>query len=311
MEDLDFAVRYPFSSQAKAALDSSATQLNESIMFMGSERIKRGLKGESGKSAALHESDKINEIASFAAARMLLAFLNNRFITNKFAVAESKRVSSYLDSERDGATIAKVGQELGFVSEKEGDSYLVPIPIYLSFSPRALPYKLINREVRNGRVVVSPHERVRLMEEAVRKRLERVPLLKDPPKIISDAGKKLVSELPKSDLPQVQVKPGDYPPCIIKLLDSVKKHENLNHQARWFLCVYLMATGMNDEEIIGLYSNLPDFSERITTYQVQHARKKAYTAPACATITTWGFCCADCRIGSPIYWRGKGSGGRG
>jgi DNA primase large subunit len=310
MEDLDFAVRYPFSSQAKAALDSRATQLSESIVLMGSERIKRGLKGDSAKSAALHESDKINEIASFAAARMLLAFLNNRFITNKFAVAESKRVSAYLDSERDEAIIERVGQELGFAARREGQFFLVPIPIYLSFSPRALPYKLINREIRNGNVVTSPHERVRLMEEAVRKRLERVPLLKDPPKIISDAGKALVSELPKTDLPQVQVKPGDYPPCIIKLLDSVKKHENLNHQARWFLCVYLMAAGLSDEEIIGLYSNLPDFSERITTYQVQHARKKGYTVPACATVTTWGFCCADCRIGSPLYWRGKGGAGK-
>jgi DNA primase large subunit len=306
MDELDFAVRYPFSPEAKAALDSRATQLNESIVLMASERIKRALKGESGKSAALHESDKVNEIASFAAARMLLAFLNNRFITNKFAVSESKRVSAYLDSERDESVITRVGHELGFVAEKQGASYLVPIPVYLMFCRRDPNYKLINREIRNGHVVVSPHERVRLMEEAARKRIERVPLLKDPPKIVSDAGKRLIAELPKSDLPQIQVKPGDYPPCIIKLLDSVKKHENLNHQARWFLCVYLMAAGMGDEELVGLYSNLPDFSERITTYQVQHARKKAYTVPACATVTTWGFCCADCRIGSPLYWRGKG-----
>jgi DNA primase large subunit len=153
--------------------------------------------------------------------------------------------------------------------------------------------------------VIVEREKVRLMEEAVRKRLERVPILKDPPKLISETAEKLIAELPKSDLPQIKVTPGDYPPCIIKLMDSVKKHENLNHQARWYLCVYLMAAGMNDDQICGIYSNLPDYSERTTRYQVEHARKKNYTPPACSTITTWGFCCADCRIGSPIYWKGE------
>jgi len=307
MEDLDFAIRYPFSSAAKNALDGRGTQLNESIIYLACARIRNGLRGEAAKSSALHESDKINEIASFAAARMMLSYLRNSFITNKFAVAESKRASGYLDKE-DWETVELVGRELGLSAEKGPGALLVPIPTYLKFSPRALPYKLINRELRNGRVLVSQREFVRLMEEAVRKRLERTPVLRDPPAMITDAAKKLVAELPKADLPQVRVKPGDYPPCLVKLLESVKKHQNLNHQARWYLCVYLMAAGKSDEEITGLYSNLPDFSERITKYQVEHARKKGYSVPACATVTTWGFCCADCRIGSPLYWRGKGGG---
>jgi len=304
MEDIDFAVRYPFSSAAKRTLETRETQLNDSIVLLGCDRIRNALKGGAGKSTALHDEDKVTEIASFAAARMLLSFLRNSFITNKFAVAESKRVSGYLDKE-DEQELWQVGAELGLIPQKEGGTLLLPIPTYLRFSPRALPYKLINREVREGKVVVTPHELVRLMEEAVRKRLEKSQVLRDPPAIITDAAKKLIAELPKSDLPQVKVKPGDYPPCLMKLLDNVKKHENLNHQARFYLCVYLMAAGMGDDEIISLYSNLPDFSERITKYQVEHARKKGYTVPACDTVTTWGFCCADCRIGSPLNWRGR------
>lgn len=304
MEELDFAVRYPFSSTAKRLLGEKETELNEQIIELAANRIKKALKGEITKSAAIHESGKIEEIASFAAARMMLAFLKNRFITNKFAVAESKRVSSYLDA-GDPDTVNKVGKELGVVSQEDGLALQMEIPVYLKFSPRALPYKLINRELRDGKVIVTRKERVRLIEEAVRKRLERTPLLKDPPKNIQDAANKMLAELPKADLPQIKVKPGDYPPCIMKLLDSVKKHENLNHQARFYLCSYLQATGLGDEKIVELYSNLPDFSERTTKYQVEHARNKGYSVPSCATITTWGFCVADCRCGSPIYWHEK------
>ena len=308
MQELDFSVRYPFSAQAKEMLNEKGTQLNERIIELASERIKKALKGESAKSSALHESGKIEELASFAAARMLLSFLRNRFITNKFAVAESKRVSGYLDSEPD-ETVNAVGKELGVLSKEENGKLLMEIPTYLKSSPRALPYRLINREIRDGSVIVTKKERVRLMEEAVRKRLEQTPILKDPPKEIRDAAEKLLSELPKTDLPQIIVKPGDYPPCVMKIMESVKKHENLNHQARWFLAVYLMAIGLEDEKIIDIYSNLPDFNERITKYQVEHARKKMYSVPSCATVTTWGFCCADCRIGTPLRWHERGGNG--
>jgi DNA primase large subunit len=304
MEEIDFSVRYPFSSAAKKILSSRDMQLNERIIELASDRIKKALKGEIRKSSAIHIEGKIEELASFAAARMMLAYLKNRFITNKFAVAESKRVGSYLDA-GDPETINQVGGELGVQSTDFEKKLLMEIPTYLKFSPRALPYKLINREIKDGQVIISKKEKIRLIEEAVRKKLENVPILKEPPKVIEEASKKLLSELPKSDLPQIKVKPGDYPPCIMKLLESVKKHENLNHQARFYLCSYLQAVGLEDEKIIELYSNLPDFSERTTKYQVEHARKKGYAVPSCATITTWGFCVANCRCGSPIYWHTK------
>lgn len=302
-DELDFAVRYPFSSAAKKTLESKETQLNERIIELAATRIKKALKGEIAKSSAIHESGKIEEIASFAAARMMLAFLKNRFITNKFAVAESKKVRSYLDS--NPSDVERIGNELVVNAQEEGDSLLMDIPVYLRFSPRSIDYKLINREIKNGKVILVKKQRVRLIEEAVRKRLEKTPILKDPPKNIIGAAKRMLAELPKSDLPQIKVKPGDYPPCIMKLLESVKKHENLNHQARFYLCSYLLTTGLEDEKIVELYSNLPDFSERTTKYQVEHAKKKGYSVPSCATITTWGFCVANCRCGSPIYWHQK------
>jgi DNA primase large subunit len=62
---------------------------------------------------------------------------------------------------------------------------------------------------------------------------------------------------------------------------------------------------MSVEKITALYSNLPDFDERITTYQLEHIKKRSYTMPGCSTLLTYGLCCADCRIGSPLNWKGK------
>jgi DNA primase large subunit len=59
---------------------------------------------------------------------------------------------------------------------------------------------------------------------------------------------------------------------------------------------------MSEEDINGMFSMLPDYSEKVTKYQVGHIKKKGYNVPSCATVMTYGLCCAVCRIGSPLNW---------
>ncbi len=298
---LDFALRYPFSSGAKTMLRESGVELDERIVQIGLERILKALDGKLGRSVALHESEKMDEVLSYAAARMILGSLRNHFLSNKFAVEESKRVHKYLNDESE-ATVTKVGQELGIETKEDGKRLVMDMGTYLRFAPRSVHYRLINREITKGMVAISKEERKRLIEEAVRKRLEQMPIVKDPPDSVKEAGKKLLDRLPKPKMPSVNAKPGDHPPCVDKLLESVRKHQNLPHTARWFLVTYLIGIGLSDEQIIGIYSNLPDYSERITAYQVEHARKRGYSVPSCATVNTYGLCVANCRIGIPIHW---------
>ncbi len=70
MERLDFAVRYPFSGEARGSLARIA--LTESIAELGLQRIRRALEGDLRASAPFRDSDREEEIASFAAARMIL-----------------------------------------------------------------------------------------------------------------------------------------------------------------------------------------------------------------------------------------------
>ncbi|MFH1393982.1 MAG: hypothetical protein ABII71_03195 [Candidatus Micrarchaeota archaeon] len=299
--ELDFALRYPFSSAARVLLKEREAKVDEQLVQLAKERIKQAMEGKLAKSSALHDERKIEEIATYAVARMILGCLRNSYLTNKFAVEESKRIHAYLNSEPEG-TVKKVGDELGVTSEGEGNRLLMDIPVFLSSAPKSVHYRLINRQIINGKAVLNKEERKRLIEEAARKYMEKMPLVNDPPDMIKKAGKELLEMLPKPKLPSVNAKPGDHPPCIDKLLEAVRKHQNLPHTARWFLVTYMIAIGMNDDQIAGIYSNLPDYSERITRYQIEHARKKGYSVPSCATVNTYGLCIANCRIGIPIHW---------
>lgn len=310
MNQLEFSVRYPFTSAAKAALEQSGIAISDRIIELALHRIKGALKeGKVAKSAALHDSEKIENIASYAASRMILGYSRNRFLINAYAVAESKRASDYLEGESD-EIVDKVASEFSIKVEEKNNALFIPVYTYLKYSPRDIHYRLSNRELADGYVKLkSRHEKIRLIEGAIKKHMEKIPLVKSPPEAIKAAADQLKEFLPKIQKYEsgaVNLESDNVPPCISKLIDSLKKHENLPHQARWYLAVYLIGRGMPMEEIVSLYSNLPDYNEKITRYQLEHAKKKGYAVPACATVLTWGLCCADCKIGSPLNWQKLG-----
>ena len=65
------------------------------------------------------------------------------------------------------------------------------------------------------------------------------------------AGKRLLEELPKADIRiTLTVKAGDHPPCILKMFEELKKHQNLPHHARWYLATYLTTCGVSEKDIM-------------------------------------------------------------
>lgn len=303
MDDLDFAVKFPFTNKAREILKSKNVEINDDIVDKAVSRINSGLKDEIHKPALIYDEDKIIEIASYPAARMILAFLDNRYIKSRYAVAEAKLAHKYLESS--SREVCKdVGNELGVILIEKNGAYYVDVVVYLKFAPRSRDYKLINRILTNGFVLITWHEYIRLIEEAVRYGVLRnvKAYKKDIPKIAQKAVSRIY--IPPSKLPK-KVSEVGYPPCISDLMEKIKKHENLGHQARWVLAVYLVEVGISDEEIITIYSGLPDFNEKITMYQIQHIRKRQYKMPSCSTMRTYGLCTANCGISNPTKWQGK------
>lgn len=300
--DLVFACRYPFTLEARQAIEENNVEINDLIAEKGVQRVISALKGEAPQSAPMHISDQLAEIGSYGAARMMLAFLQNRYLINKFAVAEAKRASSSMGREN-SENLRKLQSELGVIPSSFEGKTVVPLASFLMYSPRAIDYRLINRNLKAGVVEVNSHEIIRLMEEAVKMRAEKVSPLRDPPEIIRKYSAQLMKLVPKQAPIPMSFKEGDNPPCIEKLLEVAKSHQNLGHQGRWTLAVYLINKGMADEKINQIYSNFPDYDERISKYQIKHARDRGYKMPACTMMMSYGLCVADCRVGSPLRWK--------
>lgn len=308
MADLAFAAHYPFSKEAREWVKSTGAAINSEAISLGEERAASCLKDSAiAPRASELEADLKAEVLSYAASRVIVACMANRLVSSRMAVGEAKRTSSYLRSAGDQSKgyVEKVAGELGLHFTKDGQSYLLPVWEYLLNTPRSIDYKLTARELSGGNVKVSAHQRLRIIEEAVRKKVESAPLpkLKEWPPEVKEACSRLFKLLPQEEIAPSSIASEDFPPCVRKLLEDLRTSVNVPHNARYAIAIYLIKAGLPDEQIVKLFQNAPDFSAETTSYQVKYIRQKGYSMPSCSTMDTWGICIADCRCGMPTNFR--------
>jgi len=306
MADLLFCSHYPFSSAAKSYVSERGMEIVSSYIEKAEERVQEAIvSGKVRKVPQLSEAQE-EELALYAIARMIVSCANNRYLINRYAVAEAKKTSDYLSSDASARPdyVDAVAAEFGIKFEKADAHFLVPLGKYLTYTPRSTDYKLANREVAAGKVKVSSHERVRILEEAVKKKIEReLPIRAAFPDEIKAAGARVLAMLPKLESVVVRVGQENYPPCVRRMIEELSLNVNLPHTARVALAIYLVRAGVATDKIVDIFRGAPDFSEKTTHYQVEYLRTKGYMMPSCATMDSYGVCVADCRCGTPLNYR--------
>ena len=306
MADLLFCSHYPFSSEAKAYVSGRGMEIVSSYVEKAEERVREAIvSGKVRKVPAMSEAQE-EELALYAIARMIVSCANNRYLINRYAVAEAKKTGDYLASDASARPeyVDAVAAEFGIKFEKSGAHFLVPLGKYLTYTPRSTDYKLANREVAAGKVKVSSHERVRMLEETVKKKIEReLPIRAAFPEEIKAAGVRVLALLPKLESVVVKVGQENYPPCIRRMVEELALNVNLPHTARVALAIYLVKAGVATERVVDVFRGAPDFSEKTTHYQVEYLRTKGYNMPSCATMDSYGVCVAECRCGTPLNYR--------
>lgn len=306
MADLLFCARYPFTAEAKDYVSKQGLELTSGMIEKAEERLQGALStGKIKKIAELAEARE-EELILYAAARMIVSVANNRYLINRYAVAEAKRASDYLSSDLSAHPdyVEKVAGEFGIKFEKSGAQFLLPLAAYLNYTPRSMDYKLTNREVAKGLVRVSSHERIRILEEAIKKRIESsLPIRAEFPADVKPAGARILALIPKFEAEIIRVGQENYAPCIKKLLEDLALNINVPHTGRVALAIYLVNAGVPDEKIVECFRHAPDFSEKTTKYQVEHIRKHKYRMPSCSTMDSYGICIAECHCGSPLNFR--------
>jgi len=252
----------------------------------------------------LDDSQLLLQVASYAVSRMIVSLLKSRYYVNRYAIAEAKRASAYMASDSD-ENVLSVARELGVGCEID-KYYSVRFQDYLRYAPKSVDYKLVNRKMSQGSVMLRRDEFVRVLEEAVKLKIEsELPLnTEDMPKNIKEASDEVRGSIPKEPQPAaISIEKGEFAPCMQKLLEDLKTVENLSHTARWALAVYLLNIGMKVDEVVKLFSTSPDFDESVTRYQVEHALKRGYKTPSCSSMDSYGLCVSNCGVKSPLAYR--------
>jgi DNA primase large subunit len=251
------------------------------------------------------------EILSFPVALLIVITTENSFIKKRYALAESKQASSDLAKEPK-ERILKIARDFDWkikLSPKEdGDSpleFTIKFTDYLRNAAHLhdKKWKLTNSILSHGNVFLNRKDAVRLLEEEVRRRIEKrldVKLPKYPPELIMAAErvKKLASEvigqMEIEELPKVVVQTA-FPPCINALYEAASSSHHLSHIGRFTLTSFLVNIGMSPEKVNELFKSFSDYNERLTLYQIEHIAGERgsgthYIPPQCSVLQTHGVC---------------------
>ncbi|HEC38234.1 MAG TPA: hypothetical protein ENI29_08355 [bacterium] len=278
-----------------------------------------------------YQPDDIN-IYLYLLLKVLLYILNNKLISNRIGNLYSKITYSEMNKENEyilyyiykdlnldvvfdqnpaiyKRTIIKDHQEIIKTNFK------IHFVDYLNLTAKMLDEsrKLVNNALSNGYIYLQTKSLNRLIQEYVRlkfsnlneKSNEELNIFKD--KLLEIQGFSeiyekinLIWESRKEEFEykfEVDISKDkgiikNFPPCIQEILSKLKEGQNLVHTERLYIVWFLNALKYPEEEIINIFSTLPDFNRDKTGYQVRFAKKKGYTPYSCKTLKTYSLCLA-------------------
>lgn len=308
---------YPFTSEASAHVGNLGISL-ESLLnsrayraarARGIDRVKEALEGEIKKPPMSGEAQVLSELLSYPFARMLVACVDDQLFTRRYALAEAKAAYTFMRNENPDFLL-EFGEDFGIQADFQDSYFNMHFTDYIRFSNslKDPSWKLINRQLRAGKIKITREEFARLLEEAVRERIEQsFPIPEIPPEVSSFCAP-YVAEIKEQFEVQKKkfgatdfgaVEPELFPPCIAHALANAQGGVNLAHSMRFAMTSFLLNVGMSVDEILNLFNISPDFDAEKTLYQIEHiagATGNTYKPPACDTMRTYGNCVGKDRL---------------
>lgn len=311
----DDLAKYPFLKETAEYIKPLDLQIDnltgmeiDQILKRAEDRVTQAITNRSiGK--VLKNID--HEITSFPLALLIVIATENSFIKKRYALAEAKQASSNLADEKKDK-ILKVALDFDWklrLSPKQNSDSPSEFIIYFTDYLRNTSHlhdkkwKLTNSILSKGDIYLNKKDIARLLEEEVRRRVEKrldvkVPKFPVEFTLIAERIKKLAQEtIGQSELdemPKVVVQAA-FPPCINALYADAASSHHLSHIGRFTLTSFLVNIGMTPETLNELFKTFSDYNERLTRYQIEHIAGERgsgtrYTAPQCSILQTHGVC---------------------
>jgi DNA primase large subunit len=309
--------KYPFLKQTAEYIRPLGIQI-DNLESLGSDQILR--RAEQRVTQAIMDvrvpksfRSLDDEIISFPIALLIVIATENAFIMKRYALAEAKQASSdMMTLNETKEKILKIAKDFDWkilITAKgvEGSSldFTVNFSDYLRNAAHLhdKKWKLINSVLADGNVYLSKKDVVRLLEEEIKRRIEKrldVKLPKPPALLeqMADRVKKLATEvlgqMETDELPKIVVQSA-FPPCVNALYAAASTNHQLSHIGRFTLTSFLLNIGMPPEAVNELFKTFSDYNERLTRYQIEHiagdrGSGTKYTPPQCSVLQTHGVC---------------------
>jgi DNA primase large subunit len=312
MDRETYRAHFPFTQEASSYVKESNYSLEAVVIKPAYERVRIQAKKQllnviSGNEEPVEKlPDPSMELLSYPASRIMVAAIGDQYLIRRFALYVSKWAYQRLKAAGEDV-LMDVSSD--FALSVRGSSTFKDKKFELHFTDflrysailRNPDWKLINQSVIKGKVYITHEKCARLLEEAIRERVQSG-LNQKVPEGISRALEPYLIEI-RAELDKLkaerniaadgEVSEEAFPPCMRQMLSDLQKGVNLPHTARFALTSFLANIGLDKGQIMELYRVAPDFREDMTRYQVEHITGGSgteYTAPSCKTMMTYGNC---------------------
>jgi DNA primase large subunit len=306
--------KYPFLTASKEYVKENKLSIEELLddplyeraRITGVERLDNAFNNRDvGNRSLATESDCIMELLSYPIARMIAVCIDDIYFKRRYALGEAVHAYKNLLNESTSFLI-DISKEFSLnINYSEGTNKIMIFFVdYLHNAPtRYKEWKMINRQMNKGYIHISHKELARIIQEALRLRIND--------ELDSRSCSKAIFKTFSSDIKRIQnivmihrkkieaapigkLDVKKLPPCMKNILSAIQAGENVPHVGRFALVAFLNSLKLNTNDILKMFSSAPDFEEERTRYQVEHITGKSsstsYTPPGCEKMKTYGIC---------------------
>jgi DNA primase large subunit len=312
---LDLA-KFPFTAEASDYIKSFNIDPVElarpeliQILERAIDRIRQAVF--SGKISAELTLEDV-DILAYPTALMLISAIGDDRARRRYALAESKRAYQLLRDEPPDKLLQIATRSFSWGAKiVDRDVGVTHFEFALRFEDyvrnsarvRDLKWKLVNRVLSEGYVLLPREDFARLLEEEVQaKVLDKTAISQvtlpvelehhvEPLRstIAARSRQLAADEMPKAAMAAAM------PPCMTNLLSLLQSSKHISHMGRFAMAAFLLNVGTGEDELLKMLKSFTDFDERIARYQVEHiagrrGSRRKYTPPNCSTMRTHGLC---------------------
>ena len=308
------AAKYPWSVMARSLLKNLDVTLGEvdnnpRIVQRAHDRLSQALDSRRIRTREMQSDDEYIELTSFFVAKALVDGIGSMFLRRRWATAEAKRAEGFLLKESETKLPQFAKQEFNWQISSAGRvasrvfSHRLHFSNYLDATAgfHEREWKLVNKRLDKGYVLLRKSETVRVIRAAVEKMLirdiKKVPA-NFPPNIqkvyedIDETVRKQTDRM-RQEI-QGEIVTEAFPPCMQALLADMNEGKPLSHIARFAITAFLLNVGMDVDSVLELFMRAPDFREDLARYQIEHIAGKRgsteYTPPSCAYMISVRLC---------------------